>query len=314
MPYLIKADLYRLIQPDALAQITASNDAHITNSFKAAEEIVKSILRQRYDVSAEFTETLQYDKTKVYKQGDRFYLDANLFQESLSYARNDFVLFDGYIWYCNVDSWTPNPWDAAYFVKMAPQYAVYHVANPTYKPFDYTKVYAKNDKVIWQGIKYTAKQSTKGINHAQAIQYPTIADIPLNNVFPDDPIYGAGYWANDGVFSLTAGTLTTDTSGAFVPTDDRDEQIKSACANYALYDIHMRIAPKNVPMEREVRSIGQKEDRVATKDGIIYPIYSALGYVQACAMGKAMPTLPILQPDQGIRVSYGGRVKNINSY
>jgi hypothetical protein len=87
------------------------------------------------------------------------------------------------------------------------------------------------------------------------------------------------------------------------------------CIDIALYHLHARISPVNVPELRIHRYMGLAEDRAMKAGRVIYPTYSALGWLQAAADGTDItPELPKLQPAKGARIRYGGNPKLINSY
>ncbi len=57
MAFLLKSDFEHLIPLDEIDEITGSDDALINDALAAAEEEVKSYLRQRYNVVNEFAKT-----------------------------------------------------------------------------------------------------------------------------------------------------------------------------------------------------------------------------------------------------------------
>jgi hypothetical protein len=122
-----------------------------------------------------------------------------------------------------------------------------------------------------------------------------ISNAPVYNVFPDDPTAGVKYWGAGTDYSIDAGTLPTD-AAKWVSGDNRDQQMVLYFIDLALYHVHSRIAPRNIP-----------ELRVKRYD-------AAIDWFLRCAQGKVTPELPILQPKQGGRIRFGGNPKAINSY
>lgn len=95
---------------------------------------------------------------------------------------------------------------------------------------------------------------------------------------------------------------------------DRDQQMVAYVIDIALYHLHMRIAPKNIPELRTIRYMGKAEDRGILNGSVVYPSYCALGWLQACAFGDITPKLAKIEPLQGTRIRYGGNPKKQNSY
>jgi hypothetical protein len=104
-----------------------------------------------------------------------------------------------------------------------------------------------------------------------------------------------------------------DTELALTGTD-RDPQFLKACIDIALYHLHSRIAPRNIPELRVYNYIGNPEDRAIVMGKVIYPTYCALGWLQGCANGDLTPKLTLKDETSGKRVRFGGNTKNINSY
>jgi hypothetical protein len=79
--------------------------------------------------------------------------------------------------------------------------------------------------------------------------------------------------------------------------DNRSAQMETLMADIALYHIHSRIAPRNVPELREIR------------------YKRALEWLMDAAKGNVTPiNLDLNQPEVGNRITFGGNVKKINSY
>jgi hypothetical protein len=79
--------------------------------------------------------------------------------------------------------------------------------------------------------------------------------------------------------------------------DNRSQMLVMSMVDIALYHVHSRISPKNVP---ELRMMRYK---------------MAMDWLQQAARGLTTPqNLELNQPEYGSRISYGSRIKNINSY
>jgi len=77
---------------------------------------------------------------------------------------------------------------------------------------------------------------------------------------------------------------------------DRDQQLLSTVVDIALFHLHKRISPRNIPQQRQMAY-----DR-------------AIDWLKMCAYGDITPNLPKISPTQGMRIRYGGQPKNINNY
>lgn len=77
---------------------------------------------------------------------------------------------------------------------------------------------------------------------------------------------------------------------------ERDPQLLAYIIDIALFHLHSRIAPRNVPELRQTR------------------YENALAWLKMCAFGDVTPKLTPISPAQGNRIRYGGNTKKINQY
>ena len=77
---------------------------------------------------------------------------------------------------------------------------------------------------------------------------------------------------------------------------DRDPQILQTTIDIALFHLHSRIAPRNIPDLRVQR------------------YENAIDWLKMCATGQLTPKLEVIDPKQGRRIRYGGNTKNVNQY
>jgi len=77
---------------------------------------------------------------------------------------------------------------------------------------------------------------------------------------------------------------------------ERDPQLLAYIIDIALYHLHSRIAPRNIPELRQSR------------------YENAIAWLKMCAFGDVTPKLTPITPAQGKRIRYGGNTKNINQY
>lgn len=76
----------------------------------------------------------------------------------------------------------------------------------------------------------------------------------------------------------------------------RDPQLLAYIIDIALYHLHSRIAPRNIPELRQTR------------------YENALAWLKMCAFGDVTPKLTPKTPAEGSRIRYGGNRKNVNQY
>ncbi len=311
MSYLIANDYLKQIQDANLQQLISANTNIMSAAELAAEAEAISMLAQKFDTDAEFTDTNPWVITNTYQALDRVYLDAPAYNPTQTYNTGAYALQGAVIYVCAV-SGTTGTFNSANWALVGNQYDLYYAA-PPFPQFDLYGVYKKGDKVFWNNETYTCQLPTVLVNHETELQARVIQHSPTTNIFPDDPASGPIYWGTGTPYSVPANTNISNTT-YWTPGDNRDQQMLQKVIDIALYHLHARIAPRNIPELRITRYLGQDKDRGMNTGGIVYPIYSALGWLQACARGEVTPKLPVLQPKQGARVRYGGNVKAINSY
>ena len=311
MGYLISADYLKQIQDVNLQQIISSNTSILSAAETAAQAEAKSYLQQKYNIAKEFTNTTKWDRTAPYSAADRVYLDATAFVAATAYALNDLALYQGSVYSCIVAgaaAWNTSNWEL-----LGSQYEIFYAAFP-FAVFDYKKIYPVGTQVYWNGHTYTCLIASKQITHEVAIQYNQISNLPLGNIFPDDVVNGEKYWKDDGAYIVEADTDILN-AAFWTAGDNRDAQMVEKLIDITLYHIHSRISPRNIPALRDIRYMGSAEHRFAKDNGQLnYPVYSALGWLQACARGEVTPNLVLIQPNAGSRIRFGGTVRNINSY
>lgn len=302
MGYLTPGDYGKTIQADNLTQIIGSNNVILIDAEETAVEKAKSHLTQKYLVDQEFTPTSKWDKANTYHQNDRVYVDAPLFDSTLIYPQNSYVTYQvvgdasgkGVYYNAGPGSIAAGVFDPTKWTFLAYQYTIFYV-HPVATPFNYLAVYAVGNTVYWNGKAYTCKIATTGLTQETALQYINYQSIPVGNVFPDDPINGVQYWGIGVPYSVTPNAQIYDTTKWLVG-DNRSKLVVWAIVVMALYYIHARISPRNIP-----------DLRVKDYD-------DAVKMLKQFAEGDTTANLPLKQPKQGARVRYGGNVKNVNTY
>ena len=292
MAYIFSRDYLKQIQSGQLSQLQTSDSGILSATEIAAETEVKSHLQQKYDTALEFTDTAVWSNSTTYKAANRVYLDATAFSSSTSYVSGDLVLYESNVYRANASH--TGAWDASNFDKIAAQYTLYYVSYPKPK-FDLYKEYAKDDEVWYKDRTYKCLIASQTIYHEQALQYRVYENIPVGNIFPDDAKNGSKYWQDLGAYTVAAGTLPTDDT-KWTQGDNRDQNILMKTVDIALYHLHSRIAPQNIPQLRQNR------------------YDDALNMLKAAAKGNITIDMPLKQSKKGNRIRYGGNVKRINGY
>lgn len=290
MAYIISYDYLRLIQAGNLQQLITSNPGVLSGIELSAQAEAISYLKQKYETADEFTETMLWTRNKVYNAFDRVYLDAPGYIAANTYYAEDLTTWNGKVYECS--NTTTGVFDPALWVLLGTQGDMYYAAYP-HPLFDVYNLYKEGDQVYWNGHIYTARRDS--IVVTDSIQYRTYKNIPLPNVFPDAPNSGSTYWEDNGAYSVPYDTDITDTD-YWTKGDNRDQQMVLYMIDIALYHVHSRIAPNNIPQLR-------------------YDRYTnAIAWLKMCAEGNVTPNLPKIQPKEGHRIRYGGNIRNINTY
>jgi hypothetical protein len=291
--YLIAADYLRTIQDVNLQQLISNDPTIQAGAELAAEAEAKSYLRQKYDISQEFKSIDPWNVLQSYKSTDRIILKATAYDSTNTYTNGDVAGYQNKAYVCNTAG-TTGTWDASKWDLLGNINDLYYAIYP--KPlFDLQGYYNKGDQVFWKDKIYTAVQSTVVIDHDTALQFRTLQNVPYLNVYPDEALQGKAYWGTGTPYYVPASTAINDTD-FWTLGDNRDKQMVQYVADIALYHLHSRISPRNIP-----------DLRIKRYD-------HAIKWLTMCAKGEITPELPPLSPRQGQRIRVGGNIKNINSY
>ena len=294
MAYLIAKDLSKQIQSENLNQIIGGDNSILIAAELAAMAEAQSYLTQRYDISREFTDLLQWDRTQVYKAINRVYLNATAYSASATYALNSLVLQANSVYKCTTAITVAEAFTPAHWQLLGQQYDLYFAKTP-YAEFDYTNMYNVGDRVFWKDKSYTCLIATKIMGQSSAIQYNKTQNLPYPNVAPDDTNAGAQYWGSGTAYTVPANTDISSTT-FWTAGDNRSQQLVLYIVDIALYHVHSRISPRNIP-----------DLRVKRYD-------DAIKWLKMAAKGEITPNLPMIKPEQGSRIRFGGGIKLINSY
>ena len=298
MSYLIFADFKKTIQSDNLMQIIGSDLSILNGIALTAQAQAVSYLTQQFHTSQEFTDTGIYDIKAIYKPGSRVYLDAipystsQTFQLKQTFQLNDLTLQSGQVYYCTTAIPTPQAFTASNWTLLGLQHDLYFGAYPHPK-FDLYKIYTAGESVYYNGNSYVCLLPTVMYNHEWQLQ--SNSQQSFQNFFPTDPSKGSLYWQYIITNTIPAGSSITNPN-FWTPGDNRSSELVMYCCDMALYHIHSRIAPRNIP-----------DLRVKRFD-------EAIKWFKMASRGEVTADLPSIQPLQGGRIRYSTQTKQINNY
>jgi hypothetical protein len=291
MSYLIPRDFNKIIQQDNLNQVIGSDTSVLFSAELTAIAEAKSYLVQKYDTSQELIDTPKWDNSVTYKAGARVYLDAPVYS-TIAYSVGVIVTYVGNEYKCKTAITVPGVWDATNWTLLCPQYQIFYVNYP-YPRFNYQSIYSRNDQIFYNGYVWTSISDSFGYDHQSYLQLGNTTGQPYNNTFPDAE-HGSQYWTRGAAYLLPAAVDIMDVR--WIMGDNRDQQLVTYIIDIALYHVHSRIAPRNIP-----------DLRVKRYD-------DAVKWLKMCAKGDVTAEMPVIQPRSGGRVRFGGNVKQINSY
>lgn len=222
MGYLIQNDYRLLIQKDNLTQIIGSDLSIITSLELSAVTEVTDYLVQKYDVKAEFTDTVKFDFAVAYNAKNRVYIDATVYNPLVTYALNSLMLSGGNVYYCNTAITVPEALDLHHWTLLGAQYQMFYAADK-YADWKYTTLYNAGDHVQDGNYTYTCLQTNQG-------KKPS-----------DNP----SQWGVGTLYSFTNQMPTNTTY--WVSGDNRNQKMIGLITDVMLYQLHKRISPNNVP-------------------------------------------------------------------
>lgn len=313
MGFLRFFDYKNYIQNANLFQIIASTDSIRLEVEAVAQSQMISYLTDKYDCDTVFAPTTVFSYDTPY--GGNALAELNYpAWVSGDYAAGQYVSYtDGGCYYCILNTVSmAAPTNPTYWFFIGKQNDLYYLPYPN-PLFSITGFYKVGDIVFWKNKKYTCQLGTILPDHADNLQAGTYSNIPNYNVFPDDPVNGVKYWGSgvDYSVTITAGAPLT----GFVQGDNRNAELVMYMVRILVYHISSRLSPNNTPAEIEKRYMGIMEDRYKYKGKIIYPTYSALGWLQSCQTDRdGTVALPHTQPAQGSRINGGSNIKQVNGY
>lgn len=336
MGYLRLYDYTSNIQTPQFNQLLQSNDAKRLLKEAVAQSLITSYITQKFNVSDEFTPTTVFSKTVVYPAQGLVELNFTAYDPTHTYTGvgTDFITQANFCYVLKTSGAT-STFDPTKWTLLGAQYDLWYLDYP-YPQFQQKNFYAVDDKVFWKGKNYICLKPTQIPNHFSDLQAGTYADIPLQNVFPDDKINGKNYWGT-GVSYTVTGLIPNGVApaawvaGAYVAGnrvllngviwealvnnsvkpgldithwqpetwvfgDNRNPQIVDCMIWVTIEKLAPLISPRTQPVFW---------DKKYTE---------CLTWLQMCADGHVTLDVPELQPSQGAKIRFGGKVKQTNGY
>lgn len=311
VPYITLADYRSSIQKgqlnkQILDELNNGQERQFAESWAIGK--VRGSLGHRYNIDFEIRPTLPFDIEKTYYAGDRCIISFDQWEQSKAYKQNDCVIKDGNGYLCLLEnsdsSFDPDKWQG-----IGKENSIWSILFP-YPIFSLNiegainsnviGYYKTGDRVFWNNKIYEAIIDSKILPGDEVLQYGQYSSVPTVNVFPDDPAYGSRYWKFIEDYSVK-GDLTTLPSGndpdtAWKPTDSRDPVIVQAIIDLALWQLHSRISPNNIPDLR------------------IDKMKMTFSWLRSVNDGDENIDMLRLQPEQGDSITWGSKIKQRNGY
>ena len=317
MGYLTISDYRNSIQQSIFSQLVQNSYAKVVLAENAALDIVISHLTQKYDVTQEFRDIAPWNAKTAYNIRDRVVIDYDAWLDANPYNINDCVIFNGIGYVCinpNSDSpFNPNNWS-----ELGAQYAIYYasfprpclyqgmqavptLADPIAPMFDINKNYFLNDVVYWNNALYQCTMATTDVQPCDLKQYYVYENVPLPNVLPDDAINNTDnqYWGVPIPIAVPIGIppmVNARPGFPWTAGDNRNPQLVECMKRIAIWMLSDLVVTNNRPMVWEDN------------------YKSALDKLKGFAEGKTTLRIPLIQPNVGKRVPYGGGVKQQWAY
>ncbi len=335
MGYLRLYDYNIKIQPLLFNQLLQLDDSKRVRTEYESKSKMRSYLIQKYDLDSEFKDTTIFNPATAYQANALVELNYTAWSNQ-AYVANALVSYNGNVYICILNTTTnQNPSDATYWTLVGVQYGLYYIDYP-YSIFNVYNAYVVGDRVFWKGKIYQNLIPTVIPDHIAQLQSGTYNNIPLNNVFPDDPVNGLKSWGAGVAYSVqgflpnaalpaqwVAGTyaqgiqklyngkvwmalvntsavpgsdITSWQSQTWITGDNRNAQLVACMIWLTIYELSPLISPRNIPVLWQ-----QKYDEHMT-------------WLQMSAEGQVTLEAPEKQPAQGARIRFGGTVKQQNGY
>lgn len=324
--YCTNFDYQPIIQPGQIEYQLLSNDIQtVIQAENIAIAEAQSLLAGKYDLSSEFTATNVWSYGASYSPGMRVIMDYATYSSGVTYSLGQCVIVPNINVYDNSNynpigeaycltgtvSWGPTtslPSNDSNWSDLGEQFSFYNVNYPA-PYFNQSEFYQVGDIVYWDGFTWSCQTQTPAINQTLAEQYIYINAIPRNPL-PTGPENSAGlYWLTASgscqtplvgeTYSIGTQSIGTYTIYDTLPTntnfwsagDNRSQMMLLRIMEIALYYLHKRIQPTNIPEHRMVA------------------YRSAMKYFEDLIEGRKNTPIQIIQPSTGNTIRFGGNVR-----
>jgi hypothetical protein len=339
MSFLRSRDYLPQIQATILSQLTKGDPLVQADAEENAQEEISSYLRQRFDITTAFAGTVVFSPAATYKAGQLVELNypAWINQNYIAGALVSYT--DGNAYLCTTNTVSNDePTSNIYWTLIGLNYGLYYIAYP-YPPFDVNNGnYTIGDIVYYKNKIYQCLIPSQGFDHTALIQFNAQQNVPLVNVFPDDPANGTTCWGTGTPYSVT-GLLPQNNAQLFSLPAIYNQGI-FVNYNNRVWQSAVSGNVDHVPGTDIVNWLpaswaqGDNRDRSLVKNMVditLYTLHSniapqnipalrqrrydkALEWCMAVAKGEITPALPLLQPTQGGRIRIGGNIKLENNW
>lgn len=273
--------------------------------------IIKSRLQRAYNLDYEFTSTLPYDSSRQsYFANERIVIDFQKWVGNTQYNIGDCVIYNGIGYLCQTqnkdntfiaDNWQNIGFQGQLWYVPTP-YQIFYI-EPQQNVGSYTAGFYNVGDMVWflDNHTYTCIIPTAVIDSDWRIQYRTYKDVPPVNTYPNDPQFGKLAWTDNGIYTVTNDPPTLpsdnpDIQPIWAVGDNRDPMMVQAVVDLALWKLHSRIAPQNIPKLRDDN------------------YNKTIQWLDAINHDEIQLNVPYLQPKQGRGFRWGGNTKKINGY
>ena len=271
--FLRKLDYLKQIQSDNLTQIVEDTDSIRQNTELAAQAEIMSYLVQRYIITETFRDTVVYSDSVVYKAKNLVEYTEPVWASATAYLIGNRISYLGKIYQALTNNTnkipSTNPSDWSFVID---DQILFYVTLP-YNEWSHKTAYVAGNQVWYNDKTYTAAIANENVNPESSIST----------------------WGVGVAYSVIAGTKPTDVT-KWTKGDNRNQQIVLYYIDIALYHLHSRINPRNIPQLRGLR------------------YEEAIKWLKMVASGSITADLKEINPEQGVSIRWGSNTKNSNHY
>jgi len=324
--YLLKRDFYGVISQSDIDEITDSADDELYKAVDSAVEEVAGYIRHRYDYDQVFQPIQMFSLTK-----EKAIDDEDAWDVTEAYDAGDLMYYTDYkVYVCITDTIAgespdtdPAKWGVVAFIagnRIFWEEDAYSETDTTYDEGTYIsyggKIYVGNtnwyddydaiagtytigDKVRYSGNNYECTQNIVVPKAWDSADWSLLVSGTFDATLWTEVANNESYWYVDD--TMQSGVLPTEYVNA-TEGDDRNSKLKEVTIDIALYRLHARITPRDIPDVRRTLYDGYGN----LKNG-----ESAISWLEKVQRGTITPDLPKIigadgdPPQNTERVSWG---------